>query len=289
MKNKNFIIFAHARSGSISLKKALEAHPEINILGEPFNKDYFLRKYKESPREINNLLIRFKNGGELKSFNEVLDAIKKNYQGFKHLWGAFNKTHNEHLLSKKNPKIIFLSRNNLLKSRISFRIALTTQIWTTKNKLPVNECKKITLNYKFEPIIVNELKKGLQELNDSKKYYKQFLTKNKIPFFEITYEELYGPKISIDKKVKKIQEIFEFLGYERINDPKILEKIKGILDYKKRKMNDFETYMKIPNILEIEDKLGNKETGYLFNSQAKLKISKIKLNKIKNKLNNNEK
>jgi len=54
-------------------------------------------------------------------------------------------------------------------------------------------------------------------------------------------------------------------------------------------MNDFETYMKIPNILEIEDKLGNKETGYLFNSQAKLKISKIKLNKIKNKLNNNEK
>ncbi|MBW2236807.1 MAG: sulfotransferase, partial [Deltaproteobacteria bacterium] len=33
----NFLLFAHPRSGSTTLERAMACHPEIRILGEPFN------------------------------------------------------------------------------------------------------------------------------------------------------------------------------------------------------------------------------------------------------------
>jgi hypothetical protein len=278
MKNKNFIIFAHGRSGSNSFANILQNHPKIKILYEPFNKKW---QKKDKP----SLIPEIEKIKDITSLEKYLKIVYKENQGIKHLFEQTNEEFNKHLLKNKNYKIIFLTRKNILKSIISKEIALKIKIWDTW-KTPKEELKKLTLNHQFTQFSTKKLRIELYELKNNIKKYKKFLTKNKILFFEVIYEELYDSKKPLKEKLEKIQEIFEFLGYERINDSKIIEKIKENFDPNKRKMNDFETYHSIPNILEIEKKLSNKKNGFLFNLKEKLKISQIKLKKIKQKLKN---
>ena len=286
-KKKNFVIFAHARSGSVTLKLILGLHPEINIFGEPFNRTNYesAEKNKFNP-DYKRLQPDFEKIKNINTLDNFLAKVNKKYNGFKHLWYSLDEEYNQHLLKNKDYKIIFLTRKNILKSIISLRIALKTDIWSTRN---TERHKKIILNNEFDPIPIRVLKEGIKKIKESRKFYRQFLKKNNLPFFEITYEELYGLEVPLDKKVEKIQEIFDFLGYERVTDPKILDEIKNSLNPEKRKINDFETYLKIPNIFEIERELGSKENGYLFDGKGRLIFAQKRLEKIKERIDANEK
>jgi len=272
-----FIIFAHERSGSNSLANLLSCHPRINIIYEPFNEPWQLESNPPLVKKIKNI----KDVGSLDKF---LEEINKTHQGIKHLFYQVDKKYNQHLL-KKSSKIIFLTRKNLLKTIISKEISMRIGIWDTwkRDKEQVN---KIILNHKFDSFSVEKVKKQTIDLKEEIKGYKDYLKKKNIPFLEITYEELYDSNIFINDKINKINNILKFLGYSPIKDIEKIKKMKGLLDYKKRKINNIETYTSIPNILEIEKRLGNKETGYLFDEpKDSIKKLKIQIKIIKGRLN----
>jgi len=90
--------------------------------------------------------------------------------------------------------------------------------------------------------------------------YKNYIVKNKIELYELIYEDLYeGTK---EKKKKIIKEIIKFLGYSNPDDNTLKEMLEVVSP--KRKISSKEKYLKIPNIKEVEEKLGNDKTGYLF-------------------------
>jgi hypothetical protein len=285
MVENRFIIFTHTRSGSSSLAQILNMHPEIKLISEPFNKNLQTRRNPNLVPLINEI----KNTKTLSNFLEILN---KEYKGMKHIFFHIPPKMNRTLLANKDYKIIFLSRKNLLKSIISRRISKKINLWGTGALTP-EQLREIIKEKKFKPLEISTVKRDIQETKDFIDHYKEFLEENNIDFLELNYEQLYGSDISINEKLNIINRIFDFLGYKKIRDPKILEKIRGRLDYKGRKVNNGDTYKTIPNIEEINRALGNNQTGYLFdpekppespNPHKNLKLLEEKLRKIKNQL-----
>ncbi|MBN2172749.1 MAG: hypothetical protein JW731_01365 [Bacteroidales bacterium] len=242
-----FIIFAHARSGSTNLGICLDQHPEIEVIGEPFHQSY----QKWHPTERNYI----KYIHDVTSLDLQLEKIFSVYPGIKTLEYQLTPKLNAHMISRPDIRIIFLQRKNLLQTMISGVIASRTNIWYQR----VDEENEANLLPGLKPIPVNQIRKEMIALRNKLNYYSGILQKRpENTWLNITYEDLYTSDLS--KNLEKLSEIFDFLD---LGMPDVSE-ISDFLNPEKAKMNSIETYQQIPNIQEIEQALGNDETGWLF-------------------------
>jgi hypothetical protein len=61
-----------------------------------------------------------------------------------------------------------------------------------------------------------------------------------------------------------VQKLLEFLEVGRLTDPEKLEKMRELFDPAATGFQNERAYAQIPNIHEVEDALGSKENGYVF-------------------------
>ena len=99
-----YVIFAHDRSGSSSLARALSVHPEINFTLDPFHPNYGEwypdeRTYRDSATD----------GPSLEA---VLQEISLRYNGIKVLSYDLPEEIYRHLLLLPDVKVAFLRRRN---------------------------------------------------------------------------------------------------------------------------------------------------------------------------------
>ena len=259
MKNERFVIFAHARSGSTSLMRALNQHPSIRILHEPFNKNRVAwtgnnKNYKESLHTTTDL-------------DAILDEIHASYNGIKTLFSHehLHPKYNEHLLLRED-KIVLLHRKNLLQSALSNEIAEQTQFFN----LPIHAIKatgeseeqvrRVIKQRGLQPINIDRVRAKMQFKKTAMTHYKNFLVKNKKPFLEVSYEEIFA--LTRRERRQRVKEIFTFLGF-LIPNEEIMRKVDFFLS-PDRKINNAHTYQLIPNIQEIERELGGIQYGSVF-------------------------
>ena len=127
---KNFMIFAHARSGSSTLVKIIAANG-LTVEFEPFNLGHH----------------PYVNWIPKKGFDKTVDIILSKKDGIKHLFNQIKKTNNEKLI--KRLPTIFLYRKNILDAAISLAISHKTNIWQSKQvKFKENYMKPIKLSQK---------------------------------------------------------------------------------------------------------------------------------------------
>ncbi|MPN64239.1 hypothetical protein SDC9_212010 [bioreactor metagenome] len=74
----------------------------------------------------------------------------------------------------------------------------------------------------------------------------------------MTYEDLYCN--GVEQGVAKVKDIFAFLGLKAPNTNEFVK----FLEPQNEQINTAQTYEKVPNIREINDRFGSKENGYLF-------------------------
>lgn len=227
-----FAIFAHARSGSTSLAKVLATSPDVNMAIEPFHPDYS----KWNPQEPNySEIIR-----DTESMKKALDKIYSKFNAIKVLQYQFPDKIYLELLERKDIKIIFLRRKDLLKAVISGLIAEQTNIWR-------KEDTRAEIDYlNLKPLNVNQAKEMFNYVSEQMNFYENFLNKNrKGSYFKQYYEDLY----SEDQK-ENIMTIETICSFLKIDLPKtdIIEK------YMKPSQAQISTngdYEKVPNYQEI--------------------------------------
>ncbi len=239
------LLFAHPRSGSTSLLKALNTHPDVNLMHEPFNSD----RENWGPNNINYL----KSVHDKESLVEMLNEIHKKCNGFKHLSYQLAPELNEYMLKSAEYQTIFLFRKNLLKSVVSSLIAEQNKIWTSEEKR--NSDKQ---NIVLAPLSSTAVGEQLEYLFDETAHYRDFLVGNDIPHYSISYEDLFeGGDAS---RYKKLAQLLVFLN---LIPSGVTDEMKTFLA-PDRRINTLDNYRSIPNINELEKKFGNEKTGFLF-------------------------
>jgi len=242
---KNFIILSMARSGTSSLARSLRVHPEIELLAEPFHK----------PQNHNRKTWYINQVNDLESFISTLCTIYQNHNGIKHMLNHVPFTYNEHLIKSGKYEIIYLYRNNILKTVISSFISRQAKEWGDRTD-------KI-LGHTFKPLPIKKLANKIQQRKNMLQQYREYLDANATSYFDLCYEDLYGETIEIEKRISIYVNMLKFLGFNPDLNTKQINRVRSILD-PSTKLNSMDTYKLIPNIYEIEKKFGSPENGYLF-------------------------
>lgn len=240
------ILFCHARSGSSSLFQILQLHPQLNILEEPFN-ERFNVWYPDEKNYLNLIKDRA-------SLDEQLSEIFSKYNGIKVLQYQLPEDLYRYMLLKPECRVIFLRRMNLLQAVVSGLIAVQTQLWKRwEMDRPID---KIYANLK--PLSIEDIQERIKYLHKNLDMFEEVILSRPVgTYLRLIYEDLY---FSLpEQRQAYLERIFRFLEFDMIDN----DTVQQYLDPKKAKINSPETYMFIPNVIEINERLGNDEIGWL--------------------------
>ena len=243
-------IFAFPRTGSSTLRKLFDLHPRLSCIHEPFNRDL------DHVKEHSDNLFGAEDIGSPERLKFVLDRMFAGNNVLKHLDVQLTRELNEALMQYPNNKLIFLWRRNLLQRLISNWISMQAQYW--------HGDRSVILKQSFEPIPVNKLRDMLRRDEAAVNRWRTFARECAAEYFELTYEELYDSTLSEEQKLRKLNELFDFIGVGALTQDSLVEKAKDLLKPEKSKLNSELTYQLIPNIRHIDELLGNEITGRIF-------------------------
>lgn len=253
------VIFAHHRSGSTALFQIIrKINNELRMFSEPFN----VKSFQEKDPELYDK--RLKVSEDPLYCDEFLNHLENNYDLYKHLFNQTGFSQNQRMILRPNTRIVFLTRKNLLQTLVSLYLANENKIWCQPlTEEPLSLRERIG-SYRYDPIDIDELSARLIKYHQQIRSYKEILRENNREFYEVYYEDLFAADVSLEKKLAEIDQICRFLKIEKDVDQEGKKDIERFLDADLRKINCRETYLLIPNIMEVEEKLGNRETGFLF-------------------------
>jgi hypothetical protein len=250
--SENFFVFSLPRCGSTTLRRLLNCHPRIRCLEEPFNPFNYGKKYVDQVTDPPSL-------------DETLRGIWSTYNGIKHTWYPDgwpfnNKAFNELLMLRRNQRVLYLNRRNLLRRLVSNHISNQTNVWGLFNE----QDRERVARFKFAPINIAATKWRLDWERRMVAHYRQMLVNHGATFLELWYEDLYNPSIAPQDRFNGLDKIFAFLGEATIADESALAQVNKLFDSSRMKLNSIGTYLRIPGIEELEKQCGSDETGWLF-------------------------
>ena len=246
-KQLQLIFFAHARSGSSSLLKMLQLHPDLHLIEEPFHED-FASWHPDNPNYRDQIHDRT-------SLDKQLDTIFATYNGLKVLDYQLSDDLIAHLLQRPNSHVLFLRRRNLLQAVVSAMIGQQTQLWKTWDMTqPLEEYYR-----HLQPLDISEVKRQMSGLQDHLDYCEKIVDgRSGLPALKLIYEDLYFAREA--QRDQQIASIWQWLGITPLGS----EQLQYYLTPKTAKVNSAATYAYLPNIQEIEQECGNASTGWLY-------------------------
>lgn len=246
-RQQKCVIFAHPRSGSSSLYRLLQLHPALNLAEEPFHESY--RTWHPGEKNYIDHIT------DLVSLEGQLDEIFVKYNGIKILQYQLPLDLYSHLLLKPELRIIFLRRRNLLRAAVSGEIAQQTAVWKVWDLQ-----KPLAQHYRrLTPISVRKLRDIIAYYAESMDEYAAIVDQRPAgSYIKLWYEDLYTADVTHNKSV--LHKVFALLGL----DMPVTAEIDRLLDPTITKLNSDKSYRFVPNSKEIEARLGNDKTGWLF-------------------------
>jgi LPS sulfotransferase NodH len=198
---EKFIILSHGRTGSTTLRKAISAHPDVQVYGEVF--------HKKGGRVVNGKeFVKENDAGEFcrdvifKSPNE----FGKRVVGFKMFFFHARRTERQYsawryLISDPSIKVVLLSRKSIFDSYISARRSRRSGFWklrrdetiAQKHQSPISIDAKDCYQYMLSTVAQTEWGKRVFAAH---------------PFMEVFFEDLQA------NSQTEYDRIFQFLGVE---------------------------------------------------------------------------
>jgi hypothetical protein len=241
------LLLGHARSGSSNLYQILQAHPDLNILEEPFNERYVT--WKPGNEDFRSRV------RDVASLDVVLADIFIRFNGLKLLEYQLPDDLLEPLVKRADLSVVFIRRRNLLQAVVSGLIAEQTGLWKIWDMT-----RPLASYYSgLEPLDLDVIWERIRWLSEHLAACEEMLDgRADGRSWGVLYEDLYFSPPS--EQAGRLDSLWEFLGLERL-DP-------GALDYylrpERTKLNSAATYASVPNIQEVNKKCGSDAFGWLF-------------------------
>jgi hypothetical protein len=246
-----FVIFAHARSGSTSFMRALERHPRIRVLNEPFSETF--KQWHPHHPAYHDLVT------DVSSLDRYVPDMFSECNGVKVLSYQRSREVYEHLLRMPDLRVILMRRANLLQSVVSMMVSEQTDVWHSWDmKMPLDE-----LYASLESLSIDDARERIAVLSDEIAFYDRVVAeRDPGDVLRLTYEELYLG--TSDRRRELLDGATRFLGLEPVAD----EEADVILDPSRTKLNSRKSYALVPNAREVDAALGSDANGWLLGREA---------------------
>jgi hypothetical protein len=246
MPGQRFVLFAHPRSGSSNLFEALQLHPRLSILEEPFNEG-FSSWYPDERRYLDLVT-------DEASLDEQLAHMFERHHGVKLLDYQLPRELTARMLLRADVKVVFLRRRNLLRSVVSGFLAEHSGLWKKwEQERPIEQ-----LYADLPPMDIDDIRERIRwaaaRLDD---YESVIDTRPPDTVRKLVYEDFYFAPPAARRS--EFDAVVRFLGAEPFDDPRI----EPFLAPETGRINSPETYRLIPNAAEIEASCGCDRTGWL--------------------------
>lgn len=243
----HLLLFAHPRSGSTSLYKILDLHPELSILEEPFNENF--PRWRPGNKNYLELI------HDIPSLDAQLAEIFTTHNGVKVLDYQLPQELMIHLLQRPDCKIIFLRRRNVLQAVVSVLIAQQNRLWKKWEMTQPLEAYYRNL----QPFDIPDIQRRVVDLQERLDFFESVIdARPAADSFKVIYEDLYFAPPS--QRTQQIAVLWQRLGLAPLDS----EQIQYYLSPEEVKINSAETYKWLPNANDIQRLCGNDKTGWLF-------------------------
>lgn len=230
------LIYGHARSGTTVLTGIVHSHQDlIGASYEPFKNG------------LNNGYWKIKDDPVI--FPKALDEVYQEVDVIKCLMNEIPEI-NMPCLMQRPDKVILTYRRNMLRTVVSAHLARETNVW---------QARKADENYgdNFPSLDIGHLKWLMRFYRRGTKLARSVLSMHNVDHCELCYEDFF---LSNDWKAQ-IKGLYDFLGVDMPTKSRNLGHLEWLMT--KHRLNSERTYLKIPNVYEIERELGNRENGWL--------------------------
>jgi LPS sulfotransferase NodH len=230
-----FIIFATARTGSTSLARVLGESSDVKMAIEPFHEGF--SKWNPEEKNYSKLIV------DSETMNQALDDLFSRYTAIKVLDYQLDPEVYYSMLKRKDFKILFLRRKNIVQSVLSNLVAEKTSEWHKQDNIEI---------YKnLKPINLDKMSEMIDYVTAMNSENAKFLEKNrKGDYLPLYYEELYSD--SLEQNNANLKVICDFLNISLPPE----EAIKKYMLPSEAKINYLNIYRDVPNYKEIEQKFG---------------------------------
>jgi hypothetical protein len=250
---KGFVIDSLPRTGSTTLARLLDCHPDIKCLVEPFH-----------PRRYNGQYYRM--AMQAKSVESALNLIWHRWNGIKHVWVGptgfpfpqDSELNNGIILSASH--VIFLERRNLLRRYVSSMISRQLDFWIGTRQEFQARLENIQLRELEPNIVFEEIRKD--KLATERRL--ELLRAHNLRFMHLIYEEVFGEGVSYSRQFETLNAVLNFLGYNEVAEGEFQQKWAPLLDRDTYQWASVDIYRMIPGIERLEQELGSDEIGWLF-------------------------
>lgn len=247
-----YLIDSLPRSGSTSLAKLLNCHPNAPCLIEPFH-----------PRRYDGQYYRMALGAG--SLELALSMIWHRWSGIKHVWTPVElwpfsnmPSLNEEIVRRVD-RVIFIERRNLLKRYVSSAICRQLDFWIgTRHELLAR-----LANCQLRPLDFEAARNEIHKSRSAIEGRIAFLRESGVPTLHLFYEDFYSENATQRTKQSNLNDVLQFLGYEAVDTTTFEQKYAAYFDSDTFQWASREVYDQIPDIDRFEDAFGSDSTGWL--------------------------
>lgn len=247
-----FVIDSLPRTGSTTLARLLDCHPDIRCLVEPFH-----------PRRYNGQY--HKMAIQARSVRLPLNLIWHRWNGIKHVWVGStgfpfpkNPELNDEIVLAAS-RVIFLERRNLLRRYVSNVISRQLDFWIGTQHEFRARLEQAQLRELDPEIARKEMMKDRAVMADRL----TLIQSNNIPYMQVAYEDLFGEDTSLAQQCEIVSNILAFLGYRNGCNHSLISSWTPLLDRNMYQWASAEVYHLIPGIERLEREVGGSEFGSL--------------------------
>ena len=249
------LVFSPPRCGSTTLLRLLDAHPDLDLVYEPFNParaPQFGASTAATRGEVRRRLAR----------------IGERHSGFKHVWNPFGwpfpaeSALNECVLREAADRTLVLERRNRLRQVVSNAMAQQSGGYHRRAQYPEGDEEERVRGFEYGPLAPREIEAFLTRLPVSLERHRSVLAATGRPFLELRFEDWLGEDLDRDRRRNAVGEVFSFLGLSLAEVD--ADRVDPLLDPSQARVNDAASYRRVPDIEAIEERFGGDETGWLF-------------------------
>jgi hypothetical protein len=250
---KTFIIDSLPRTGSTTLARLLNIHPEVKCLIEPFHPRRFDGHFHQMAIHAESPL-------------PALDLIWCQWTGIKHVWEAnggwpfkSRPSLNDDLILGTS-RVLFLRRRNCLRRLVSSLISKQMNFWVGTKTDFLTRLNRTQLKSLEPDMLLAELQRDQAAIESRLRLFSRCGIKVKHMFFE----DIYGDQVSESDKWEILNAIFAFLEVGPISRNMFSQNWLHLFDREIHQWSSPAIYRLIPGIEEIDQNIGSNETGWLF-------------------------